>query len=115
MSVLLLGPVTHWIKWELDPIADQAVGILECHAPVGARCRLGCAEGCEMWNIGGHHHPLVDLGECWVLPWFQNTDETMIELYDGPLVPLRDGPVTLTWFGEDEFSWEYEKQPRGVE
>lgn len=87
---------------------------IRCEAPEGAQCRLTCDDGCDEFTYDDHEHPLIDSGECMPLVYITSGDSVR-EFYQGPVSPLRDGPVILTYHGGDCYvSWRYPEPTRPV-
>lgn len=100
---------THNVTWAIEPDDEggRIVGNITCTAAKGSDCRLTCPAECESWSFDDHEHALVDLGTCGYLVWFDDVYADGVEHhYAGVPMPLRDGPVKLT-YSEEEVTWDY--------
>jgi hypothetical protein len=110
----------HTIAWTLYDWGSVS-GVVTCHEPQGAVCRSACQGWCDTWRecdycADTEHLPregrhcahcgmdIADTGACEAAEWIENdgADDT----YQGPTVPLRDGPIEFTWHG-DHLTWAY--------
>ena len=111
-------PEYHSIKTTID-----AYGIhwgFECSAPVGARCRLICEQGCESWSFGteklspeeSYHggHTYADDGNCKLVEFIELDEAEIYEkagfVEDDASWVIHPGPVKLLWNG-DFVEWSY--------
>jgi hypothetical protein len=100
---------------------------IECHEPVGAPCRLECAEpGCTSDEGLPHYdaetdreHELTrDMGECNDVLWLTADRSMLAETHasDADDEPLFDGmAVDITWYASDHVAWRAAKtEPVGL-
>jgi hypothetical protein len=88
--------VTHTVQISGDRWNDRPALTFTCDAAEGADCRLTCPQGCDTWELPDHEHTLVDAGECLVVTWLQEGDETYGGK-DGAL--LASVPIEVEWTG----------------
>lgn len=104
----------HSVTWEHD--GDRIWGRIHCDADGTAACRSSCAEGCESWgdvsDDGTTHetsdgivHAMRSHSYCNVVEQIANGD-SLETYYDGPGVAVHDGPVLVSWDGDD-YLWHY--------
>lgn len=113
----------HSIAWTIDH--DRVRGVVTCHEPEGAACRLvgGNDCECESWYVerdeqGPFHvavayddednesdvkHRMVDGGSCSVVDWMQDTG--VEDSHIGPEQSLRDGAIQVEF--DDGYLWRY--------
>lgn len=104
----------HDVEWSINGYWVEAK--VSCASGEGSWCRLACAEECgaetwpcESWEDGTdgpREHVMRDGGHCGVLPFFDEGDEAMAELYDGKSHALVSGPVQIRWDGAT-YRWRY--------
>ena len=108
----------HSVTWDHD--GDRIHGRMVCSAGELADCRTSCAEGCESWgdvsDDGAAHtlsdgtvHAMRPHEYCNVVEWIANGD-VLETYYDGADRPVHDGPVLISWDGDD-YLWRYADQP----
>jgi len=107
---ILTAPTTvehpHRVTYHPETDTEPWRLVAHCDAPVGAPCRLWCAEGCEEDGAEEHaEHELVDQGQCITLEWLRLSD--VEDFYAGPdLTEFHDGPIRTFW-DFDGVQWEY--------
>jgi hypothetical protein len=101
MSIIEQFP--HHVAWTIDRHGIR--GVVTCHAPEGAFCRLVCDQDCEEW-APDHEHELHDVGYCNVVEFITNGD-SIEDAYIGPAnETLCSGFIVPQWQG-DWYGWSY--------
>jgi hypothetical protein len=97
----------HSVRWWLD--RDSVYGEVSCHERPDAICRMACPQGCEAWPCG---HELEQVSVCSAVEWFHLDGDVESLFGGGERVPLRDGPINVSWEG-DHYLWTYAPQGEG--
>ena len=120
------GKVGHSIEWTISH--DHLAWTIRCENPPGSGCNTFCREeSCEETGVlsesdgeGGFRHPYeheddngvltnvwhtTHVDGCTISDWIDNSDGAAT-CYAGEKTPVRDGPILLTWEGDD-WSWTY--------
>lgn len=122
MSETDTPPADHRVSVTIDPGASYPDLVFTCLAPVGATCRLKCAEDCgsetyPCFTYGDpakgepveREHAMVDSGLCNVVEWLTNSDPW--DCFHGENdTPVRSGPIRAWWEG-DFYAWDYAPEP----
>lgn len=108
VGVEIPHPGGHRVEWHIDAkdgagrVQGTAVGV----QPVNAWCRLSCpAQECSSGTFCDRGR--VDAGGCLVVGEL-NWGEAIAEFYDGELVDLHSGPISVGWDHRSAcFTWTY--------
>lgn len=97
----------HSVEWEISR-QGYITGRVICHEPPGAECRTVCNHSeCEEGCIDDTH-ACEPIDYCNVKTWLEA--DLLQESYDGPVVPLRAGPIEIEWGGLAP-TWSYADVP----